>query len=85
MFLDMRIGEHLLQGVDRTDRNGLAAQPLDPFIGGPARERLGQQRDWAREYAGPWVQRRLRGESSGDALQPKRPDLAPLSTPVPKA
>jgi lysophospholipase L1-like esterase len=33
---------------------------------------------WAREYAGPWVQRRLRGVSSGDGLPPKRPDLLPL-------
>jgi lysophospholipase L1-like esterase len=33
---------------------------------------------WAREYAGPWVQRRLRGVSSGDGLSPKRPDLLPL-------
>lgn len=33
---------------------------------------------WAREYARPWVQRRLRGVSSGDGLAPKRPDLLPL-------
>jgi lysophospholipase L1-like esterase len=33
---------------------------------------------WARDYAGPWVQRRLRGVSSGDGLPPKRPDLLPL-------
>ena len=33
---------------------------------------------WAREYARPWVQRRLRGVSSGDGLPPKRPDLLPL-------
>ena len=33
---------------------------------------------WAQEYAGPWVQRRLRGVSSGDGLAPKRPDLLPL-------
>jgi lysophospholipase L1-like esterase len=33
---------------------------------------------WAREYAGPWVQRRRRGASSGDGLPPKRPDLIPL-------
>ena len=32
---------------------------------------------WAREYVGPWVQRRLRGQSSGDALSAKRPNLLP--------
>lgn len=33
---------------------------------------------WAREYLGPWVQRRLRGESSGDHVEAKRPVIAPL-------
>ncbi len=33
---------------------------------------------WAREYAGPWLQRRLQGRSSGDDIAPKRPSLSPL-------
>ena len=33
---------------------------------------------WAREYVGPWVQRRLRGQSSGDAISPKRPTVTPF-------
>ncbi|MFE9423648.1 SGNH/GDSL hydrolase family protein [Kitasatospora sp. NPDC006697] len=33
---------------------------------------------WAREYLLPWVGRRLRGESSGDHVEAKRPDLLPL-------
>ena len=33
---------------------------------------------WAREYVGPWVQRRLRGQSSGDAISAKRPTVTPL-------
>ncbi len=33
---------------------------------------------WARNYAAPWIQRRLRGVSSGDGLPAKRPDLLPL-------
>ena len=36
---------------------------------------------WARRYAAPWVQRRLRGASSGDGLQPKRAELLPLDVP----
>ncbi len=36
---------------------------------------------WAKEYAGPWVQRRVQGRSSGDHVSPKRPDLAPLDPP----
>lgn len=33
---------------------------------------------WARQYLAPWVQRRLRGQSSGDNICAKRPDLTPL-------
>ncbi len=28
---------------------------------------------WAREYFGPWILRRIRHQSSGDGVQPKRP------------
>jgi lysophospholipase L1-like esterase len=34
---------------------------------------------WAREYALPWVNRRLHGTSSGDGRPPKRPDLEPVT------
>src|SRR3984885_12261258 len=33
---------------------------------------------WAREYAMPWLRRRLGGSSSGDGVPPKRPELPPL-------
>ncbi|MFI6449412.1 SGNH/GDSL hydrolase family protein [Kitasatospora sp. NPDC050543] len=33
---------------------------------------------WARSYLLPWVGRRLRGESSGDNVEAKRPELLPL-------
>ena len=38
-----------------------------------------QDARWAREYAGPWLRRRLVGTSSGDGVPPKRPDLLPVS------
>lgn len=34
---------------------------------------------WLVEYAGPWVRRRIRGESSGDTVTAKRPVLRPLT------
>jgi lysophospholipase L1-like esterase len=34
---------------------------------------------WAREYLLPWVNRRLRGTSSGDGLLAKRPSLQPVT------
>ena len=37
-----------------------------------------QDARWAREYAAPWLRRRLTGASSGDGLPPKRPDLLPV-------
>ena len=37
-----------------------------------------QDARWARDYATPWLRRRLTGASSGDGLSPKRPDLLPV-------
>ncbi len=34
---------------------------------------------WAREHVVPWVVRRVRGESSGDVIQPRWPELLPPS------
>ncbi|MEW1701046.1 MULTISPECIES: SGNH/GDSL hydrolase family protein [unclassified Streptomyces] len=41
----------------------------------------GQLQDlrWLRAHLLPWVARRLRGQSAGDGMSPKRPDLAPLA------
>lgn len=33
---------------------------------------------WAKEYALPWLSRRVRHTSTGDEIQPKRPELLPL-------
>jgi lysophospholipase L1-like esterase len=55
-------------------------EPLPPDPAGQQRWFAARQQDmyWARTYAGPWLERRLRGTSSGDGINPKRPDLAPL-------
>ncbi len=34
---------------------------------------------WVSDHAAPWVSRRVRGISSGDGREPKRPELLPLS------
>ncbi|MCG7526522.1 SGNH/GDSL hydrolase family protein [Streptomyces sp. OfavH-34-F] len=62
---------------------GLAvpADPDQPWPPEPPRGTLEVRRDdiqWAREHLVPWIGRRLRGESSGDHVEPKRPDLLPL-------
>ncbi|MBV9095934.1 MAG: SGNH/GDSL hydrolase family protein [Streptosporangiaceae bacterium] len=33
---------------------------------------------WTRQYAMPWLSRRLRGASTGDGVPPKRPELLPV-------
>jgi lysophospholipase L1-like esterase len=40
---------------------------------------------WAREYALPWVGRRVRGTSSGDGITAKRPELTPVEPVAPRA
>nr|WP_256669289.1 SGNH/GDSL hydrolase family protein [Streptomyces fulvorobeus] len=58
--------------------------PADPDQAWPPqalRRPFDHRRDdiqWAREYLVPWIGRRLRGESSGDHVAAKRPDLLPL-------
>lgn len=52
--------------------------PLPPGATVPRREAIVDNARWAREYLAPWVQRRLRGQSSGDLLKAKRPDVTPL-------
>jgi lysophospholipase L1-like esterase len=63
-------------GVPVTEdwREPLAAGPQQPGWLAARRDDL----HWARTYASPWLQRRLRGASSGDGMPPKRPDLLPL-------
>ncbi|MFB7862884.1 MULTISPECIES: SGNH/GDSL hydrolase family protein [unclassified Streptomyces] len=57
------------------------ADPEQPWPPLPPRGALEVRKDdihWAREYLVPWIGRRLRGESSGDHVAAKRPDLMPL-------
>jgi lysophospholipase L1-like esterase len=68
----------VLQVLDATTAH--AVPELEPL---PVLTRLQSARAnaaWARKYVGPWIGRRLRGVSSGDALAPRWPQLhAPLS------
>jgi len=52
--------------------------PLPPGETSTRRQELRAHSAWAREHLAPWVQRRMRGQSSGDNLVPKRPELAPI-------
>jgi lysophospholipase L1-like esterase len=56
------------------------ALPTAPAIGWFAAR--GKDVRWAKQYAMPWVNRRLRHTSSGDGRPPKRPELLPVGEPV---
>jgi lysophospholipase L1-like esterase len=69
-------------GVPVTEDWRMPLAPAPRPFGPPDRSRWPaarrQDARWAREYAAPWVRRRLRGASSGDGVPAKRPDLLPL-------
>jgi len=59
-------------------RNPEWATPLPPVQRPSRRDAVRADARWAREYFGPWVQRRLQGRSSGDGLSAKRPSVTPF-------
>ena len=52
--------------------------PAPPSPGVPWLQRRRADVVWASEYLGPWLTRRLRGGSSGEDVEPKRPRLSPV-------
>ncbi|WP_082553291.1 MULTISPECIES: SGNH/GDSL hydrolase family protein [unclassified Phycicoccus] len=52
--------------------------PLPPLPPVGRREATAANAAWARTHLAPWVQRRLRGESSGDTVTAKRSELTPV-------
>jgi len=54
------------------------SRPLPPAPPLRRVQRVADNARWAREHFAPWVARRMRGQSSGDAITAKRPDVAPL-------
>jgi lysophospholipase L1-like esterase len=72
----LRTCEVLGLGVTQDWRAPLPAGPDPDGAGWLAARR--QDARWVRQYAVPWARRRLRGTSSGDGLDPKRPELLPV-------
>lgn len=86
--LHMSAAGHQRMAIAVLDALGLphGLRPLDlaPLPEMDRRQRRAADLAWARAHAGPWVQRRLRGTSSGDHLSARRPALSPVA-PVPAA
>lgn len=55
---------------------------LPPHRPPPRPLRLASDAAWMGRHLAPWVVRRIRGRSSGDGIDPKRPELAPVHPPV---
>lgn len=64
--------------------NGLEPLKPEPLPQVSWRRARAEDFTWAKEYLVPWVLRRIRHQSSGDHVLPKRPDAAPVSRLVPE-
>ena len=73
-----RVSLAALEALGHTPAETDWAMPLDPAPPIGRREALQANAQWAKEYVGPWVHRRLTGRSSGDHRQAKRPDITPF-------
>jgi lysophospholipase L1-like esterase len=58
-------------------QNDLEPVNPEPLTRVPWRQARVEDIGWAREYLVPWVLRRVRHQSSGDGIAPKRPDAGP--------
>jgi len=81
--LHMSSAGHQRMAIEVLDTLGvphdLVSVDLAPLPEMDRRQRRDADLAWARAHAAPWVQRRLRGTSSGDGLAPRWPTLTDLS------
>ena len=66
-------------GLPDSDESWTRPLPADG-AGTSAWRAVGGELRWAGTFLGPWVVRRLRGRSSGDGRQAKRPTLLPMAS-----
>ncbi|NYD40799.1 GDSL-type esterase/lipase family protein [Nocardioides panaciterrulae] len=71
-----RAAMHVLDALGIEHR--LQPLPLPELTPPTRRERALAELAWAREFAAPWVGRRLTGRSLGDDVAPKRPTLSAI-------
>lgn len=74
----LRITQAALLALGLPETDPQWREPLPPADRASRRAEFREHAAWVRTHAAPWVQRRLRGSSSGDSLLPKRPEAGPL-------
>ncbi|MEP6665586.1 MAG: SGNH/GDSL hydrolase family protein [Nocardioidaceae bacterium] len=72
-----RVAGAVLEALGLGD-HGWATAP-GPSVAPTRRAQVAADARWARQHLVPWVSRRLRRVTSGDRVQPKLPDLAPVT------
>lgn len=73
-----RIGQALAHAAGVPGADDSWADPLPPTARPTLSTRLLAEAAWWRHFLLPWLWRHVRGRSSGDGRQPKRPDLLPF-------
>ncbi|MFF2327165.1 MULTISPECIES: SGNH/GDSL hydrolase family protein [unclassified Streptomyces] len=74
-----RIAAALAQAIHLPGSDDAWTLPLPPQRVPTGRQAAGAELRWAAAFLGPWLGRRVRGQSSGDGRTAKRPRLLPLS------
>ncbi|WP_327318841.1 SGNH/GDSL hydrolase family protein [Streptomyces sp. NBC_01235] len=76
-----RIAAALAQAIHLPGSDDAWTLPLPPQRVPAGWQAARAELRWATAYLGPWLGRRLRGQSSGDDRTAKRPQLLPVSAP----
>lgn len=75
-----RIAAALAHAIHLPGSDDAWTLPLPPLAALTGRQAIAAELRWSAGFLGPWLGRRLRGQSSGDGRTAKRPLLLPLST-----
>ena len=73
-----RIAAALADALALPGATGDWRAPLPDIAAPTLGERLAAEWTWGRDHLFPWIWRHLRGRSSGDGREPKRPRLLPV-------
>lgn len=74
-----RVALNALTTLGFSTRDDGWAQPLPAAAPISRADAARANTQWVREYLGPWVRRRVRGQSSGDSISAKRPTVTEIT------